>query len=317
MRVLLVNSDSIYPNLALMKVSAYHKALGDEVGFYVTEPDRVYVSIIFKENKHMADGPRCFYPDADVIVGGSGYDLTAKLPEEIENCNPDYSIYPGINYSIGHTSRGCVRRCYFCVVPQKEGQYQRYKHPSEWVQHKKVMLMDNNWYADKSWFFETSQWFIDNNIALDVTQGMDIRLLDDEIAEQLTKIKWWNPMHFAFDDRSSEQQVIRGLDILKAHGVNTKQDMSVYVYCHDDAQVMDAVERCRILKRNRTTAFSMCNIDKPLSQGMKNLKRWTRPPCFWSCDYVDYVSGFKGHVGMEEIGRQPVAAAQSPGECQK
>ena len=93
-KVLLIDIDSRIPNLALMKISAYHKAQGDEVGFSVTDPDKVYASVIFKKNRHLVDGLRFYYPDAEIDVGGSGYDLKKILPDEIEAMTPDYSIYP-------------------------------------------------------------------------------------------------------------------------------------------------------------------------------------------------------------------------------
>jgi hypothetical protein len=288
-----------------MKLSAWHKARGDEVGFNVSDPDIVYASVVFKKNKHRVDGLRYYYPDAEIMVGGSGYDLAATLPAEVEAFTPDYSLYPGLDYSMGFTSRGCVRSCYFCVVPEKEGKYRRVQHPREFVQHNKVKLLDNNWYADRDWFFETSDWLIKNNVAVDVTQGMDIRLLTPEIAAQLKRLRWWRPMHFAFDDIRSKDAVLKGLDILTAAGIDTKRDVSIYVYCHDDAHYEDAVERCRILKAARATPYVMCNIDRPRTKRMRQLQRWTaRPHLFWSCDIDEYDSSIRGHRGMVAEGRK-------------
>lgn len=300
-KVLLIDVDSRIPNLALMKLSAWHKARGDEVGFNVTNPTHVYASVVFKKNKHRVDGLRYYYPDAEIMVGGSGYDLAATLPAEVERLAPDYSLYPGLDYSMGFTSRGCVRNCYFCIVPGKEGKYRRVQHPREFVQHDKVKLLDNNWYADRDWFFETSNWLIEHNVAVDVTQGMDIRLLTPEIAAQLKRLRWWRPMHFAFDDMSSKEAVLRGLDILKAEGFDLKHDLNVYVYCHDDTQYDDAVARCRILRSRMVTAYVMCNIDQPRTPRMIQLQRWTaRPWIYYCCDIADYDRSVKGHIGMDK-----------------
>lgn len=304
-RVLLIDVDSRIPNLALMKLAAWHRGRGDEVGFNVSDPDIVYASVVFKKNKHRVDGLRHYYPDAEIMIGGSGYDLAATLPAEVERLAPDYSLYPGLDYSMGFTSRGCVRNCYFCIVPEKEGKYQRVQHPREFVQHNKVKLLDNNWYADRDWFFETSDWLIKNNVAVDVTQGMDIRLLTPEIAAQLKRLRWWRPMHFAFDDMRSKDAVLKGLDILAAAGIDTKRNVSIYVYCHDDAHYDDAVERCRILKAARATPYVMCNIDRPRTKRMRQLQRWTaRPHLFWSCDIDEYDSSIRGHRGMVAEGRK-------------
>lgn len=125
MKVLLIDMDSTIPNLALMKVSAYHKSKGDEVGFHVYDPDKVYCSIIFKKNKHKADGLRFLYPDAELDIGGSGYDLHKVLPPEIESMTPDYSLYPENQSYYGFTTRGCIRHCPFCIVHDKEGKFRR------------------------------------------------------------------------------------------------------------------------------------------------------------------------------------------------
>lgn len=314
-KVLLIDVDSTLPNLALMKLSAYHRQRGNEVvlsrpgcSAAIRDPDVIYASIVFKRNRHLVDGLRFLYSDAEIIIGGSGHDLSAKLPAEIEALCPDYSLYPRMDYSMGFTSRGCVRHCYFCVVPEKEGAYRPVQHPSEFVRHDKVKLLDNNWYARPEWFFRTSDWLIEHNIAVDVTQGMDIRLLTPEIAAQLKRLTWWRPMHFAFDDMSTTDAVLSGLDMLKEAGFDTKRDLSIYVYCHDDAHYDDAVERCRILKAHRTTPYVMCNIDRPRSKRMKDLQRWTaRPWLFWSCDIDEYDRSIRGHRGMVPEGRKEVA----------
>lgn len=124
-RILLIDADSTIPNLALMKISAYHKAIGDIVGFDVEDPDKVYCSIIFKKNRHMADGLRFLYPNADIDIGGSGYDLKKTLPDCIESMTPDYTIYPDNKSYYGFTSRGCIRHCPFCIVHDKEGGFRR------------------------------------------------------------------------------------------------------------------------------------------------------------------------------------------------
>jgi len=114
MRVLLLDIDSKIPNLALMKISAYHKALGDDVSFYNTDnPDMVYASIIFKSNRTIANSLKFYYPDAKINIGGSGFSLCSHLPDEIERLKPDYDLYPEIDYSLGYTTRGCNRNCGF------------------------------------------------------------------------------------------------------------------------------------------------------------------------------------------------------------
>jgi hypothetical protein len=306
-RVLLIDVDSKIPNLALMKLAAWHRSQGDDVGFNVADPTHVYASVVFNRNRHRVDGLRHYYPDAEIMIGGSGYDLAATLPAEVERLTPDYSLYPGLDYSMGFTSRGCVRNCYFCIVPKKEGKYRRVQHPREFVQHNKVKLLDNNWYADSDWFFETSDWLIKNNVAVDVTQGMDIRLLTPEIAAQLKRLRWWATLHFAFDDERYEQAVLDGIQILQAAGINTKNDCFFYVYCDDDGQYESAVARCRLLKQHGASAYVMYNLDRQRTKRIKHLQRWTaRPHLFWSCDIDEYDSSIRGHRGMVAEGRKEV-----------
>ena len=286
-RILLVDVDSTIPNLALMKLSSWHKGQGDQVGFDITDPDKIYASVVFKKNAHKLDGLKFFYPGAEIIVGGSGIDLKATLPDEVEYIRPDYDLYPGMDYSLGFTSRGCIRNCYFCIVPRKEGKITRWQHPSEFVIQ--VKILDNNWYADPEWFFETSQWFIDHKIAVDITQGMDIRLITPEIAGQLKKLTVYPKMHFAFDDRSYAESVKSGIEILKAANINVRSDVLFFVYCHNDDQVDDAAARAEQLREWGVQAMIMNNIDRPRSPRMKNLYRWAMPQIYWTgVPFKDY-----------------------------
>jgi hypothetical protein len=174
MRVHLIDVDSKIPNLALMKISAYHKSIGDivtfshriNVNFGSIEPDKIYASIIFKKNKHELDNLFFSYPDTEIDIGGSGYDIHKKLPDEIENIMPDYSLYPDCDYSIGFSTRGCIRNtitCPFCVVPIKEGKFKRVAHPETWYNpvFSNMVFLDNNILADKDWFMEITSWCIE------------------------------------------------------------------------------------------------------------------------------------------------------------
>ena len=169
-RILLIDVDSKIPNLALMKILAWHKAKGDIVvlvhGSQVElgdKPDKVYASIIFKKNKHVLDYLLSSFPGIPIDIGGSGYNLKKELPPEIENMAPDYSLYPEFDYSIGFSSRGCIRNtktCPFCILPIKEGRFMRAQHPREWYNpaFSKITFLDNNILADKEWFMEIAAW---------------------------------------------------------------------------------------------------------------------------------------------------------------
>lgn len=308
MKVLLVDFDSKLPNLALMKLSAWHKLQGDEVGFHVEDPDKIYVSVVFKKNKQFAGGIPLLYPNAEVVYGGSGWDLHKDLPDEIEYIKPDYELYNGMvcerclnlieyckckmgpikgdmNYSTGFTTRGCIRNCYFCIVPEKEGMIRINQHPREFwdPSHKKLIMYDNNILALKKWFFEITDWIIEKDLIVDFNQGLDIRLLTPDMAERLNEMRSTHTWKFAFDDMSLKDEVIRGINILKEAGIDTKNHTSFYVYCHDDSMYQDTLDRCNILRENRTCSFVMFNIDKKKSKRITKLQRWAnRRWAYWA-----------------------------------
>lgn len=289
-KVLLIDVDSKLPNLALMKLSAWYRAQGAEVGFNVTDPDLILASVVFKRNKARALGMTKLYPGIPVQLGGTGYDLKTSLPEEVERIRPDYSIYPGLNYSMGFTTRGCIRRCPFCVVPEKEGRLTRWQHPSEFHNpaFKEIMLLDNNWLADREWFFETSDWIISQGLKVR-EHGMDIRLIDDELAAQLARMKWAAPLHFAYDSEAITESVEQGIDCLVRNGINVRQNVRFYVYVDSDQDYDSGVRRCRWLKAHNTTPFVMFNIDRPRTERIKHLQRWANLAwIFRSCDIDQY-----------------------------
>lgn len=297
MKVLLIDVDSTIPNLALMKISAYHKSVGDEVGFHVSDPDKVYASVIFKKNKHLVDGLKFLYPDAELDIGGSGYDLTKKLPDQIESMSPDYDLYPECDRFYGFTTRGCIRNCPFCIVPSKEGKFRIvYKTTFDALynitggysrRYNKIEFLDNNILAKPYWFYRLCK-AIEGKFLVDFNQGLDIRLVDDEIAQHLSRLKPINCWKFAFDNINYKESVLKGIDILNANGVNVRQKVMFYVYVNDDDSFEDALERCRILKEHGATPYIMLNQDVKHTKRMKNLKRWCRPWIFWSIDFKDY-----------------------------
>jgi len=289
-RVLLVDVDSKIPNLALMKVSAYHKAQGDEVGFAVESPDKVVASVVFSQNRWKADGLRFMFPDAEVVAGGSGYDLSTTLPDEIERLKPDYDLYPDIEYSLGFTTRGCIRRCPFCVVPTKEGRFRRAQHISEWHDERfdAVVCLDNNVYADKAWFFENTDFVLEQGLRYNAIQGMDIRILDEEIAGRLADLKWSGQMHFAFDRVQDEPAIRRGIRMLQDAGIRTRHDVSVYVLVGFDSTPKEDLRRCEVLKEIGATPFIM---QYKRTAWTKHLARLNRPQIFWSCNLAEFTRG--------------------------
>jgi len=291
MRVLLIDVDSIIPNLALMHLSTFYKTRERcQVGFNVSDPDKVYASIIFSKNRHLCDGLRFLYPNAEIDIGGSGYDLHKKLPEGVDKLMPDYSLYPDYPYDLGFTTRGCDRNCYFCIVNKKEGNFHIHQHPSEFhdPSHKGITLMDNNILWDKDWFFEVTDWIIKNKLRVDFNQGLDIRLIDDDIAKRISELRPIKNWHFAFDSMNYKDAVISGIETLNRQGVNMRHDSNFYVYLHDDDQFEDALERIKILREQNVLPYLMINPESKRTQRMSNLKRYTRPWVFFLTEFEQY-----------------------------
>jgi len=279
MNVLLIDVDSKIPNLALMKISAYHKKRGDQVGFNIGDPDRVYASIVFSKNKWKGNGIKSMYPDAIVNVGGSGFSLDNKLPNEIEHNMPDYDIY-NLDYSMGFATRGCIRKCDFCFVPKKEGGIKINADIFEfWDQkHKHIMLLDNNILAIPDHFKNIANQLIENNLTVDFNQGLDIRLINNENANILSKLRVKPSLRFAFDDISYEKEVRRGIKILKTKDINHS---NFYVLVGYNTTIKEDMKRLETLKDLDQRAYVM-RYDKCRGKRIYNdLASWANQPQFF------------------------------------
>lgn len=253
MRIGLVDVDSKIPNLALMKISAYHKTRGDDVEFHmpIARYDRIYAAKVFD----FTPDYRYFPADAEVVRGGSGYDLAVELPDEIVQCFPDYSLY-NCDYAIGFTTRGCIRRCPFCVVPIKEGGIRVAGDIYDfWNGQKRLMLLDNNLTALPDQFERICKQLIAERVQTDFSQGLDIRLITEEMAQLLKMVRRWKRIHFAFDSVALEQQVRRGIEILTKY-INP-HDLSFYVLIGYDSTPEEDLFRVELLRSYRISPFVM------------------------------------------------------------
>ena len=195
-----------FPNLALMKISAWHKAHGDDVEWCLPMDhyDVVYQSKTF-DDTYSPDID--WYPNADKIIkGGTGYGLDNKLPDEIEHIYPDYSIYPDLtkNTAYGFLTRGCPRACKFCIVAGKEGrQSVKVADLSEfWRGQKKIVLLDPNILACRE-HPDLLQQLIDSKAYVDINQGLDIRMTNERNIELINQIKV-KEIHFAWDNAEDD-----------------------------------------------------------------------------------------------------------------
>ncbi len=196
MKIGLIDVDSHnFPNLALMKISSYHKRNGDSVematlGHY----DKLYVSKLF----NFSDLNLNTLITADeTIIGGSGYDLNINLPPEIEICDPDYSIYPMYDFSLQFYSRGCIRNCSFCIVRQKEGYIKAVKPMALNPNGNRIEVLDNNFFANPEWMFAVND-LIRTKQTVNL-HGVDVRLMNEEQAYWLNKLKHHKQIHIAWD----------------------------------------------------------------------------------------------------------------------
>ena len=234
-----------FPNYALMKISAYHKSIGDTVEWWnpLEKYDRVYSSKIFDFT------PKNPYLPPDTIKGGTGYNIHSVLPDEIEICFPDYTIYPECDYAIGYITRGCPNKCRWCIVPQKEGNIKPYRAWQELVRpdNNKLVLMDNNILACE-YGIEQLESLIDSGYQIDLNQGMDARLVTDRIAEILSKIKWIKYIRFSCDTTAQIKAIENASALLMKYGV---KPYKMFIYLLVTADVDNAAYRVEQLKKLR------------------------------------------------------------------
>lgn len=311
----------LLPNLALMKLSAYHKARGDEVsmtGFY-SAPDLVYISCVFTWNRPKARGIAKMYPQSEVICGGHGVALgDVTLPDDIEHLKPDYSLYPWMDFSMGYTSRGCIRHCGFCDVWKMEGPIHDQAPINEFLEpgHKRLVLLDNNLLASPKWR-QTLQYIIDNHLQVNFCQGLDIRLVNDEVASYLTQIdartvSFKTPMfHFAFDSTSYESSVERGVEILLGHGLKAR-NLTFFVLCGYDEEwevingpcdslvipstLEDCMHRFQVIRNLGANAYIMKYQDRRDLPWLNKLDRWVNRHLYKKCAFTDYNTAIRGHA---------------------
>lgn len=299
MRIGLIDVDGHnFPNLPLMKISAWHKQQGDSVEWYEpllhdypNEPlDRVYMSKVFSFTPNYQ-----YYVNAkEVIKGGSGYAITlvdgkeiydkskdSELSYEIENIYPDYSIYydkiPEVRHTAyGFLTRGCPRGCNFCHVANKEGRCSVKVADLDtfWRGQKNIVLLDPNITACKDWK-ELFQQLIDSKAWIDFSQGLDIRMMTEEKIEMLMQMKIKN-IHFAWDFYSDKEFVIPKFKEFKRITGWDKRKLTVYVLTNFNTTLEQDLERIYTLRDLGYWPYVMVYSREHLSQGhiARKVQRW-------------------------------------------
>lgn len=260
-----------FPNLALMKLSAWHKAQGDTVEWWFpfNTYDKVYSSKVFT----FTDVNE--YLPLDTIKGGTGYGIYEDLPAEIDEVFPDYSIYPDCKHAVGYLTRGCIRRCPWCVVPRKEGDIKPYR---TWQEIKrpdsdKIVFMDNNVLAC-DYGREQLRSMIGQPVRIDFNQGLDARLIDDEASEYLARLNWIRFIRMSCDTDEMLDVVLRAVDKLGRRGIKPYR-----IFCYLLVQdVQSARMRAEALREEGVEVFAQPYRDFENSieptREMKDFARW-------------------------------------------
>lgn len=292
-----------FPNLALMRISAYHKARGDQVEWWWSDfihYDIVYMSKIFSD-AYTKDVPEPMNADK-VIKGGTGYCIylvdgvevfdkakNEELPPEIENMFPDYSLYPKFNFSVSMTSRGCPRGCSFCHVAAKEGRCSvKVADVSDfWNGQKEIRILDPNITACREKRDLMNQ-YKETGAILDFTQGLDIRLLSDDDIADINEMRL-RTLHFAWDNPKDD---LEGKFRNFVNGFRRKSNIGM-VYCltNFNSTMEENLYRIYTLRDMGYDPYVMV-YDKPHApKEIKMLQRWCNNKIiFKSCKrFEDYI----------------------------
>lgn len=310
MRVGLIDVDGHnYPNLAQMKLSAWHKRQGDQVEWYdpwkgLADPyDLVFMSKVFS-----------FSPDyehpvyaKEVVKGGTGYCISLQdgkevydkhkdslLPDEVEHIMPDYSIYGITDTAYGFLTRGCPRQCSFCHVAAKEGcKSHKTADLSEfWDGQKNIEILDPNLLACPS-AMELLFQLRDSKAVVNFNQGLDIRMMTEEKAKMLNNVRT-KYLHFAWDRIEDRDMIVPKFKEFREISRKYSHDLVVYVLCGDRERRLlpSDIERVEWLKDNGFDPYVML-YDKEHLEAGHDLRRFQRyvnnKAIFWKCkSFMDY-----------------------------
>jgi len=275
MRVGLADIDSHgWPNLCLMKLSAYHKARGDSVEWWKPEGwyDIVYKSRVFTDT--YSKDTITVDNAAQVICGGTGYGPGPNLPDVVEHIRPDYSIYPQFpNTAYGFLTRGCGRRCRFCIVSEKEGaQSVQTADLSEfWDGQREIKLMDANLLACPEHeklllqLAESRAW-------VDFSQGLDIRLITPDNVALLNKVRT-KAVHFAWDNPNDD---LSGYfqRFLELTNIKDYRKRNVYVLTNFGSTHEQDLYRVETLRNAGFDSYIMIYEKPTAPPETKRLQRW-------------------------------------------
>lgn len=303
---------TIYPNIALAKIARYHKQQGDDVEWAIPlcHYDKIYMSKIF----NFTPDDLTAYDANEIIKGGTGYDVASRLPGKIDRLQPDYSIYPNVPHdtAYGFLTRGCPNKCRWCVVPCKEGAIMPYMDIDELAieGRKKFVLMDNNILAAGDYAVEQINKIISNGYRVDFNQALDARLVNDEWARLLAKVKWLdnNRVRFGCDTHKQIDDCERAISLLCKHGFTGQ--FFLYTMLNDDfAECYDRINHWWEIMQDARANHSGCyvyayaqpyrdpiNPKTPIPQWQKDMAGWVNKKAhFVAHSFADFTprKGFR------------------------
>lgn len=299
MNIGLLAVDSNYPNLALMKISGYHKALGDNVEWYnpLCAYDKVYMAKVFSFTPDYG-----YYINAgEIEKGGTGYDVSKQLPPPMERMTPDYDLYNVDRFlAYGFLTRGCPNRCKWCIVPKKEGPIAPYMDVEDIAVNGRnnLILMDNNILASNYGLGQIEK-IVKLKLHVDFNQGLDARLVTEDIAKLLAQVKWIKRIRFGCDTPGQIAECERATTLIDKYGY--KGEYFFYCILLDDFK--ESFTRVNHWRQKGGRFLPYCQPYRDLNNPRQVIPQWQKDLAGWadkkwifrSCEFKDFAprKGFK------------------------
>jgi hypothetical protein len=295
MKVGLVQVDGKLPNLALMQICAYHESLGHEVEWfkgelYADEYDEIYASQIFSFSKT----PQL---PVNAWIGGTGIDPFLKLPAEIADVKPSYTLYPDCNFHLGFTMKGCRLNCAFCVVPKKEGRPRVNSTVDGLLLNPngedRLMLLDNDFFGGVDWKANLER-IIELDLKVCFVQGLNIRILKDDQAALLSNCNYRNSkftakyLTFAWDIYRQEKLVFNGIDLCERNGIPASRMQFFCLIGYDSTPEQDLDRVMKLFNRGCDPYAMPFNKFDPYQ---KAFCRWVNRRMMSAIAWEDYSYG--------------------------
>lgn len=293
-----VDGHNGYPNLAIMKLSTYHKQKGDYVewydGLFGGGYDIVYMSKVFTHTEDY------LYPinAHQIIKGGTGYDMHSKLPQDIDMLQPDYSLYPIVDEktSYGFLTRGCPNKCRWCIVPKKEGNIQPYMDIEDITQNgarPNAVLMDNNVLACE-YGIKQIEKIVGRGYRIDFNQGLDARLVTPKIAEMFANVKWQKYIRFGCDTPKQVEECDKVISMIQEYGYTGSFMLYTMIY-GDINECLNRIGRWKApqyegkVKTHSQPELNFGTTHQNIPQWQKDMAHWAnKKTCYFGVDFKDF-----------------------------